>query len=63
MFVAVAVAVVVVVEYYCFLIIIIVGSSVPRPVENLLCFTALSLPYQLKTIVLASAPTGTDLWL
>ena len=49
--------------YYCFLIVIIVGASVPRPVENLLCFTALSLPYQLKTIVLASRATGTDLWL
>ena len=46
--------VIVVVEYYCFLIIMIVGASVPRPVENLLCFTALSLPYELKTIVLAS---------
>ena len=52
--------VVVVVEYninYIY-IYIIVGASVPRPVENLLCFTAHSLPYELKTIVLASRALG-----
>ena len=59
----VVVIVVVVVEYYCFLIVIIVGASVPRLVENLLCFTALSLPYELETIVLASPPTTTELFL
>ena len=61
--VVVVVVVVVVVEYYCFLIIIIVGASVPRLVENLLCFTALSLPYELETIVLASPPLGERLLL
>ena len=60
---AAVVVVVVVVEYYCFFIIIIVGASVPRRAENLLCFTALSLPYELKTIVLASPPLGRGLLL
>ena len=60
---AAVVVVVVAVEYHCFLIIIIVGASVPRLVQNLLCFTALSLPYELKTIVLASRPLGCPLLL
>ena len=55
--------VVVVVEYNIIYIYIIVGASVPRTVENLLCFTALSLLYQLKTIVLASPALGEPLLL
>ena len=63
MFDVVVVAVVVEYNIIYIYIYIIVGASEPRPVENLLCFTALSLLYQLETIVLASPALGSPLLL